>query len=204
MIYQKLNVDNLKEIQNEVIEYFNQNQHLLDLETKEEYFVQIDITNLPILSDFLKSRAISKIVETSTCFLPGKANLKIHIDGLKKDNGKVPPGRMIANRNVLIIPIENTLETINYWYKNEDVDDEDEYIVNRVRPVYPYDFYVSFCTKNLKPIASTVIDKPTFIKSDIYHNVHNNGDKTRLVFIVRFHEEEHFTLDDIFKYRDLI
>lgn len=204
MLYQKLNVDNLTEIQQEVLNYFKENQHLLRVNYKDEYFVQMDINNLPILKEFLTSRNVSEIVETSTCFLPGKTNLKIHIDGLKKDNGKVPPGRMIANRNVLVIPIENTEETVNYWYKNEDVSDDEERIVNRIRPVAPYDFYVSFSMKNLEPIGSTVIDKPTFIKSDIYHNVHNNTDKTRLVFIVRFYEEEQYTLDDIFKYRDLV
>lgn len=203
-LYQKLNVKNLKEIQQEVLDYFKNNQQLVEPDPKHEYFVQIDISNLPILREFLTSRNISEIVETSTCFLPGKMNLKIHIDGLKKNNGKVPAGKMIANRNVLIIPIEHTEDSISYWYKNEDVADDEERIVNRIRPVAPYDFYVSFAMKDLKSIGSTIIDTPAFIKSDIYHSVHNYGSKTRLVFIVRFHEEEHYTLDDIFRCRDLI
>ncbi len=204
MLYQKFNIENLEDIQKEVLDFFKNNSHLLIPDSKEEYFVQLDLNDLPILKEFLTFRAISPIVETSSCFLPPGEKLKIHIDGLKKDNGNVPPGQMIANRNVLIIPIENTLETVNYWYRNEDVSDEDERIVNRIRPVAPYNFYVSFCKKELEPIGSTTIDKAAFIRSDIYHNVHNNGDKTRLVFIARFYEEQHYKLDDIFKYRDLI
>lgn len=202
--YQKFNIPNLSDIQKEVLDYFKKHNHLIQEDAEDEYFVQFNIKDLPILNNFLKTRALSEIVETSTCFLPGYKNLRIHIDGLKKDNGKVPKDRMIANRNVLIIPINHTENSINYWYRNEDVSDEDEEIVNRIRPVAPYNFFVSFCTKELNPIASTVIDKPTFIKSDIYHNTHNNGPETRLVFIVRFHEEEHFTLDDIFQYTDLL
>jgi hypothetical protein len=131
-----------------------------------------------------------------------------HIDGLKKNNGKVPADSMLANQWVMIIPIANTEQTTSYWFKNEDVADEDEIIVNRVRPEPPYDFYVSFAKPelNLQPIDSTVIDKVTFIKSNIYHTVENNGTDTRMVFIVRFKEEKKIydNPEEIFNYQDLI
>lgn len=198
MTYTKFTIPNLKEIQEEVLNYFKNNPELLKPESKEEYFVQVDTNNTPILKEYLTKHSRSKIVETSTCFLPGHTNLHTHIDGLKKDCDLVPEGKLKANRHVLIIPIENTEETINYWFRNEDVSDSEERIVRRIRPVPPYDFYVSFCDKELEPIAQTTIDRPTFIKSDIYHTVHNLGPKTRLVFIVRFYEQEEYTINDLF------
>lgn len=203
-LFIKFDIPELIKIQEEVKTYFKNNSEWTKPDSTKEYFVQVGLDNVPTLRDFLNTRKISQIVETSTCFLPGKTNLHTHIDGLKKECDLVPEGKLKANMHVMIIPIENTLETVNYWFNNDDVSDEDERIVRRIRPVPPYDFYVSFCEKELNPIGSTTIDKPAFIKSDIYHTVHNNGDNTRLVFIVRFYEEEHYTLNDIFNLEGLV
>jgi hypothetical protein len=174
----------------------------------DEYFVQMDYSKFPKLHEFVFSRTLTSVVETSSCFLPGNKKLMTHIDGLKKNNGKVPKDSMLANQWVMIIPIANTEETVSYWFKNEDVADEDEIIVNRVRPEPPYDFYVSFAKPELElePIETTVIDKVTFIKSNIYHTVVNNSSNTRMVFIVRFKEEKKWydSPEEIFNYQDLI
>jgi hypothetical protein len=204
--YQKLNVSILSEIQKEVLDFFEKNPDLIDVNATREYFVQMNFDNFPLLKSFIIPRTITTVVETSVCFLPGNNKLRIHIDGLKKDNGRVPNGVAIANQFVLIIPISNTLESINYWYDNNMVEDKDEYIVNRVRPEPPYDFYVSFANDNLdlKPVENTIIDKMTFIRSNIYHNVENKSNDTRIVFIIRFHEKSNFLeLDSIFSFRDL-
>jgi hypothetical protein len=204
--YQKLNVSILSEIQKEVLDFFEKNPDLIDVNATREYFVQMNFDNFPLLKSFIIPRTITKVVETSVCFLPGNNKLRIHIDGLKKDNGRVPNGVAIANQFVLIIPISNTLESINYWYDNNMVEDKDENIVNRVRPEPPYDFYVSFANDNLdlKPVENTIIDKMTFIRSNIYHNVENTSNDTRIVFIIRFHEEPNFLeLDSVFSFRDL-
>lgn len=207
MLYQKLEVPNLKEIQEEVLNYIKNNS-VERTDAEEEYFVQMDYSKFPKLHEFVFSRTLTNVVETSSCFLPGNKSLMTHIDGLKKNNGKVPEDRMLANQWVMIIPIANTEETTNYWFKNEDVADEDEIIVNRVRPEPPYNFYVSFAKPELKlePIGSTVIDKVTLIKSDIYHTVTNNGPNTRMVFIVRFKEEkkQYASPEELFNYKDLI
>jgi hypothetical protein len=204
--YQKLNVSILSEIQKEVLDFFEKNPDLIDVNATREYFVQMNFDNFPLLKSFIIPRTITTVVETSVCFLPGNNKLRIHIDGLKKDNGRIPNGVAIANQFVLIIPISNTLESINYWYDNNMVEDKDEYIVNRVRPEPPYDFYVSFANDNLdlKPVENTIIDKMTFIRSNIYHNVENKSNDTRIVFIIRFHEKSNFLeLDSIFSFRDL-
>jgi len=207
MLYQKLNVPNLKDIQEEVLTYIVEN-NVVQSDAEKEYFVQMDYSKFPKLYEFVFSRTLTTVVETSSCFLPGNKKLLRHIDGLKKDNGKIPAGAMLANQWVMIIPIANTEETINYWFKNEDVTDEDEIVVNRIRPEPPYDFYVSFVKPEveLEPIGSTVIDKVTFIKSDIYHTVINNSNDTRMVFIVRFKEakKQYDNPEEIFNYQDLI
>ena len=207
LLYQKLNVPNLKEMQEEVLAYINANS-VIRPDADDEYFVQMNYSNFPKIYDFVFSRTRTQVVETSSCFLPGNKKLMTHIDGLKKNNGKVPEDSMLANQWVMIIPIANTEETISYWFRNEDVSDEDEIIVNRVRPEPPYNFYVSFAKPELElePIETTVIDKITFIKSNIYHTVVNNSSNTRMVFIVRFKEEKKWydSPEEIFDYKDLI
>jgi hypothetical protein len=207
MLYQKLNVLELDKIQKEVLEFIDKNS-IIRSDAEEEYFVQMDYSNFPTLYNFVFSRCVAEVVETSSCFLPGNAKLGTHIDGLKKDNGKVPKDRMIASQWVMIIPIANTEETTNYWFKNSDVADDQEIIVNRIRPEPPYDFYVSFAdpSLDLEPIGSTTIDKITFIKSDIYHTSVNHSSKDRIVFIVRLNEENKIyeTPEELFNYKDLL
>lgn len=207
MLYQKLNVSILPQIQNEVLDFFELHPELLQSDATHEYFVQMDFDKFPILKNFIVPRVLTEIVETSTCFLPGNTNLKLHIDGLRTNNENVPTNRLRANQWVMVIPIANTENTINYWYKNEDVRDEDERIVNRVRPEPPYNFYISFVKDDVKidPIGSTTLTDITLIKSDIYHNVENKSDKTRLVFIIRFREDGIYeTPAHVFNYKDLI
>lgn len=207
MLYQKIKVPELEQIQQEVLRYIDDNA-IVNPDAEEEYFVQMDYSKFPILYNFIFSRCLTKVIETSSCFLPGHKSLMTHIDGLKKDNGNVPSDRMIANQWVMIIPIANTEKTINYWFNNNDVADEDEIIVNRIRPEPPYNFYVSFANPELKltPIGSTTIDEITLIKSDIYHTSVNNSDATRMVFIVRLHEEKKIyeTPEELFNYKDLL
>jgi len=205
-LFHKLKVPILPQIQTEVLEFFNKNSNLIRTDVEGEYFVQMNFDNFPLLKSFIVPRTRTEIVETSTCFLSGHHSLRRHIDGLKKDNGKVPEGYLIANQWVLIIPIANTEQSISYWYDSTEVKDEDEEIVNRVRPEYPYNFYVSFVKDDVKlePIESTVINAMTFIKSDTYHTVVNNSPDTRLVFIIRFKEDVTCdTPSNIFKYEDL-
>lgn len=207
MFYQKLNVPELEAIKKEVLDYIADNK-IIRPDAEEEYFVQMDYSKFPTLQNFVYSRTLTEIVETSSCFLPGNKSLMTHIDGLKKDNGKVPADRMIANQWVMVIPIEHTEEAISYWFDNKHVPDDGEIIVNRVRPEPPYDFYVSFAKPDLQlsPVDTTIIDKPTFIKSDVYHTVVNTGPNTRIVFIVRFKEDKKIynTPEELFDYKDLL
>ncbi len=207
MYYQKLNVPELNSIKQEVLSYIHEN-NLIKPDAEEEYFIQMDYSKFPTLNNFVYSRVKTEIVETSSCFLPGNKSLMTHIDVLKKDNGKVPEDRMIANQWVMVIPIADTEEAISYWFSNEQVPDDKEIIVNRVRPEPPYNFYVSFASPDLElnPVETTIIDKPTLIKSDVYHTVVNQGPNTRIVFIVRFKEDKKIypTPSELFEYKDLV
>lgn len=207
-LYQKLNIPVLQEIRKEVLEYFNTHGELIHQNSQEDYFVHVPLDALKITKDFLSSRARLEINETSVYFIPAHTRTKIHIDGLKKDNGKVPEGSIIAHQYVLIIPIEALEKSVNYWYDNNDVGDDQERIHNHIREQYPYNFFVSFVKDGIEPnpIGSATLDKPAFIKSNIYHRVDNSANpETRKVLVIRFKELEYYdTLDSVFNYQDLI
>jgi hypothetical protein len=205
--YQKFNIPNFTDIQKEALDFFEVNTHLF--RTDEEYFVHVPLGEFPLLKQFLESRAKIEINETSVYFITPGYKSKIHIDGLKKDNGKVPEGMMIAHQWVLILPLSGYENSVSSWYSNDDVSDEDERIYNHVRDQFPYNFYVSFVkddvAPNVNPIETTNLAGPCFIKSNIYHDVHNNGPKTRMVFIIRFRELEPYESSDcVFNYQDLL
>ena len=203
--YQKFNIPNFADIQKEVLDYFEENSHLI--RDDKEYFVHIPLDGFPLLQKFLKNRTKIEINETSVYFIDPHYKSKIPIDGLKKDNGKVPEGMMIAHQWVLILPVCGYENSVSNWYSNDDVSDEDERIHNHVRDQFPYNFYVSFVKDHVKvnPIETTTLDGPSFIKSNIYHDVHNNGAEIRMVFIIRFRELEPYeSADRVFNYQDLL
>jgi hypothetical protein len=192
-------------MQKEVLDFFKTNGHLLREDT--EYFVHVPFDAFTQLKQFIESRAKIEINETSVYFIAPGTKSKIHIDGLKKDNGKVPEGMMIAHQWVLILPVSGYENSISNWYSNNDVADDDERIHNHVRDQFPFNFYVSFVKDNVQvnPIETTTLDRPTFIKSNIYHDVHNSGLDTRMVFIIRFRELESYeSADRVFNYQDLL
>jgi hypothetical protein len=203
--YQKFNIPNFTDIQKEVLDFFERNSQLLRDDT--EYFVHVPLDGFPLLKQFIGNRAKIEINETSVYFIAPGVKSKIHIDGLKKDNGKVPEGMMIAHQWVLILPVSGYENSVSNWYSNDAVADEDERIHNHVRDQFPYNFYVSFVKDHIavNPIETTTLDRPTFIKSNIYHDVHNNGPETRKVFIIRFRELEPYeSADRVFNYQDLL
>lgn len=206
-LYQKLNIPVLPQIQAEVLDYFDKNPHVLE-GLEGDFFVHVPLDSLATTKEFLTPRAKLDINECSVYFIPPHHKTKIHIDGLKKDNGKVPEGMLISHQYVLIIPIEHSLESTNLWYSNESITDEMERIHNYQRPQFPYNFFVSFAKDGIEepePIGSTTLDKPAFIKSNIFHRVDNSqNDKTRKVLVIRFREYEYYdTLDSVFEWRDL-
>ena len=117
-LYQKLNIPNFKEIQQEALAFFEKNPDIIRKDSTEDYFIHVPFNEFPLLKKFLESRAKIEINETSVNFIPANSRSKIHIDGLKKDNGKVPDGMIIAHQYVLILPILNYEESVNSQIKN--------------------------------------------------------------------------------------
>lgn len=196
-LFLKFKLPFLKDIQTEVLDYFNKNPQLLRPDCEHEYFVHVELKDFPTLNNFITSRIKDTIGDTSVCFIPGNFAIKKHIDGHKES----------SNQFVLNIPIANYTNATNYWYKNEDVADSDQYIHNYSRIQYPFNLEISYVKEGIEltPIGSTTVDNFTIMRSDIYHDVHNHGNESRMVFLIRFTEFniKHDSMLRVFDYSDL-
>lgn len=225
--FQPLNVSEFQQMKNETLSYINNHPEIIRDNPSSEYFVHVPLDQFPAIESFLKARVKTKINETSICFVPPNFTSTMHIDGIRKDKDNFYRDKVkarilekqvdnitshdidkfpVANQYVLIIPIANYENTISSWYTN-DLDDNDEIVYQHTREQYPYQFYISF-TKDYvvkEPIETTILKSPTFIKSDIYHNVSNNSNDTRIAVVVRFMEYDHYSsVNDIFDCEGLI
>ena len=222
----KLNVPNLLEMQKEVLDYLKKHPDLIIKDGGEQH-VHISLSDFPIINSFLSPRAKNKINETSIGVVPPMHSTTIHMDGLREDPDhfyrnqieqtvRNHPDRSYddidwekipyANQYVLIIPVSNYENSMNYWYEVTNTKDK-EIVHNYERKQFPYKFWLNFYTdpSTAIPIEQVLIDKPTFIKSDVYHNVKNNGTANRLALIIRIFEyEKYSSLDQVFDYTGLI
>lgn len=225
-LYQKLKLENLELIQQEVLNYHKKNPPVL--EANREVFLKISPDNLPITYSTLKKRTRTEITEMSTCFVPAGISTGAHIDGIQKKTD-ISEERMqrwisyvkeknITTRNStddhffcnqwsLVIPIEHCADSVNCWYYNEDVTHDNQWISHNVRKEWPYEYDVSFITNpyKLRTQDTTTLDYPTIIKSNVYHNVDNTKNKNiRLVLVVRFIEDkDYMDVEDYFNCEDI-
>jgi hypothetical protein len=230
--YQKLNVPNFELIQNEALEHLKKYypELLEDGVETDGYFI-LSIEDFPILKSFLNSRVTTYIEEIGLVCVPPKYEMVIHLDGITKDPDRKFYNQVketiinhpeFENQNLkikldklpipfcvqysMMIPIINYEDTVSYWYNNDDVRDNDEEIKSAIRETYPYSFFASYLKPGvvLNPISSTNIDRITFIKTDIFHNVVNKGNKTRMAFTIKFGYQNYNSLEEMFKYQDLL
>jgi len=222
----KLNVPNLLEMQAEVLDYLkNHPEHdksgILDRET----WTRLPNECFPTIFSFVSNRSKNRIYEIAVRTVPPGFTTDIHVDGVKKDPDlfytnqikqsiQNQPDRSFDDINwdnypynsqyVLIIPISNYENTINYWY--DPTNDSDKEITHYYeRKEFPFKFFINFYKGSDGPIKEIIIDKPTFIKSNIYHNVKNYGTKTRIVVTVRILEyEKYSSLNQYFNYDGLV
>jgi hypothetical protein len=224
----KLNVPNLPEMQKEVLDYLKKHpEHDLSGTLDSETWTRLPNERFPIIYSFVSDRSKNKIYEIAIRTVPPNFSTDIHVDGVREDPDhfytnqikksvldqqdrsfddinweKYPPN----SQYVLIIPISNYENTINYWYDASDkVGKEITHYYEREE--FPYKFWINFYTEAEAsiPIEKVLIDKPTFIKSDIYHNVKNYGTATRIVLTVRILEyEKYSSLDQFFDYTGLV
>lgn len=204
--YLKLNIDCLIEIQNEILDYFVRNpDKYVPIDADSEHVVRPSLNEFPILSNFILPRVKTKITDFAISFLPGNSKMPIHIDGSKKPmtDSTMPH----TTQYVLIIPISDCNDTINYWYDNEDVTDEMETITLVDIPIPPYQFHRSSIDFGKEPEASETvcIDSPVVINATVFHTAINYGTKPRLTIRFRIQEErwyEHY--NEVFECMDLL
>jgi len=234
----KLNIPNLLEMQKEVLDYLKKHpEYDLSGTLNTETWSQIPLDQFPTIYSFVSSRAKNRIYETTLRTVPPNFSTDIHVDGLRKDPDyfyrnqmektvlahpdksfhdinwkKIPP----ASQYVLIIPISNYENSINYWYNASDnIGKEITHFYERSG--FPYKFWINHYTEEDSrgrplqeastyiPIENVLIDKPTFIKSDMYHNVKNYGTATRIILSMRIFEyEKYSSLDQVFDYTGLV
>jgi len=222
----KLNVPNFPEMQKEVLDYLKKYPDLIVNGAGEQH-VHVTLDQFPIVRSVFAPRAKNKINEISIGVVPPMHSTPIHIDGLREDpnhfyrnqieqTARNHPDRSYddidwtkfpsANQYVLIIPISNYENSMNYWYNvTDNVNKEIFHYYEREQ--FPYKWWLNFYTdpETAIPIEKVLIDKPTFIKSDIYHNIKNNGTSNRLALIIRIFEyKKYSSLDQVFDYTGLV
>lgn len=188
LFYKKLNVPNFDLIRTELekatADDVRKNNRFWDVPF--EWFKE----NSPSLYTFIESR---KKIPIRLCrfYLTPKYDLLIpHVDGLT--NNRSPIGL-----NIPIIGYDNTTMS---WYSCPDDNLKDgNYGFNKITASRVIDF-----TKLVK-IDTTVIDCPTFVRTDVVHGIINNNPMSRLVLSLRFPYSHKFgqNFDDVMTLTDL-
>jgi hypothetical protein len=221
----KLTVPNFPEMQKEILDYLKKHPNLIIKDSGEQH-VHVTLDQFPIVCSVFAPRTKTKINEVSIGVVPPGHSTPIHIDGLREDPNHLYRNRIektvrahpdrsyddidwrefpFSNQYVLIIPISNYEESMNYWYRTTNIDKEIVHYYERKQ--FPYKWWLNFYTDSdtAIPIEKVIIDRPTFIRSDIYHNVKNNGTSNRLALIIRIFEYKRYSsLDQVFDYTGLI
>lgn len=199
ILYQKLNVPNLKELQEEVLDYIKKNNVPLDNSPQEGgYSYSVSLDDFPKYKSFLLSRLNTTVEYLNLVFLPGHEYFPTHIDGDRK----------IHNQVVINFPVSNYDDAVLYYYNNDDVSPEDEIISFCKNDKPPYGGYsISRVRPGLKliPIDQFTCDNITLMRSDVYHDVTNHGPNLRIMVVTRCKEWKEFhEFSDIINYEDLI
>ena len=169
MLYKKLNIDNFEtmrlELKAATIDKVNAN-----LRFWEENYSWFK-TNAPTFYNFIESRKKVPIRMCRFYLTPAYDFLEPHADGMS--TRRSPIG--------MNIPIRGYQNTTMDWYScPEDNFRDGDYGFNQTpasKVINP--------TKLVK-IDSTVIDCPTFVRTDVVHGVINNNITRRLVLSLRF------------------
>lgn len=170
LLYKKLNVDSFEVFRQE-LENFTKDKVL----EKARYW---DVpwetfkTEIPTFYNFVMARKKLPVRLCRFYLTPPFDYLKPHIDGLSND--RAPLGL-----NIPILGYDNTLMT---WYDCSDDNLEDGFFgFNKVTASRIKDFTL------IKPVEKTVIDCPTFVRTDVAHSVYNFKPTPRLVLSLRFY-----------------
>jgi hypothetical protein len=169
LLYKKLNVDNFEamrvELEAATIDKVNANIRFWG-----EHYSWFE-TNAPIFYNFIEGRKKIPIRMCRFYLTPAHDFLAPHADGTS--DYRSPIG--------LNIPISGYKNTTMDWYSCPDDNFENGHLGFNKTPASK----VIDPTKLLK-IDSTVIDSPTFVRTDVVHGIINDNITRRLVLSLRF------------------
>jgi len=169
MLYKKFNIDNYIGIQQEVIDSVHKNI-TSNIRYWDQTFSQLKFTS-PTLYNYIDKNKKLPIRFCRFYLTPSDGTLGPHIDG--DFTNKSPLGL-----NLPIIGCENTYMN---WYTT-DIDNlcEGKYGFGKKDAIIIKD------KNKLKLINSVIIDQPTFVRTDVLHEVINHKPSPRLVLSIRF------------------
>ena len=180
LLYKKLEVDNFEAIRSELW-LASTNKVMTNATNKIRFWDEPSDwfrTNTPIFYKFIEDRKKKPIRLFRFYLTPRYDVLRPHIDGLV--NHRSPIG--------LNIPIIGYQDTTMDWYNcPEDNIIDGNYGFNGTLASRVIDL------NKLWKKDSTVIDCPTFVRTDIVHGITNYKSTPRLVLSMRFLNENHIT-----------
>jgi hypothetical protein len=170
-LYQFVNIPNLEIIQEELL---NCIQHDYKSKTSPHAFtynLEYIAKTCPTLTKWLIPRCKKSLRLLRFYVTPPRSNLSIHTDG-GHGSPTVPFG--------LNIPVIGTKDTFQIFYKCSDDN------IYGSRPTgYNESLHPKDITK-LIPIDRVEIVTPCFTNNSVMHNVENNTDNYRIMFVVRW------------------
>lgn len=189
LLYKKIKVENFESIRNEL------EQATVDNVAKNFRFWDVPFNwfkdKSPLLYEFIESRKRIPVRLCRFYLTPPLDILRPHVDGLTTN--KSPIG--------LNIPIIGYKNTSMDWYDCADDNLEDgPYGFGGITASHVIDF------SKLKHVDSTVIDCPTFVRTDVVHGVVNNNPTSRLVLSLRFYYSKTYgqNFEDVMNISDIV
>jgi hypothetical protein len=172
LLFKKLNVENFKEIKSELNNSITDDDLKLRFWDKNwEWFKD----NAPELYKFISKRQKLTVRLCRFYLTPSFDRLIPHVDGLK--NNRSPIGL-----NIPIFGYENT--KMNWYHCDNDNFNAGPFGFNKIEASRIINM------KKLIKIESTTIDCPTFVRTDVAHEVINNNPTKRCVLSIRFYYNE--------------
>ena len=180
--YRKLSVDNF-EVMKKELEIATLDKVNSKIRYWDEPFIWFK-NNAPVFYNFIESKSKVTIRHCRFYLTPPFGILIPHVDGLT--NNRSPIGL-----NIPVIGYENT--TMDWYSCPDDNFKDGNYGFNNSTASKVIDF-----TK-IEKIETTVIDCPTFVRTDVVHGVTNNNPTSRLVLSLRFPYSTNFgqTFEDV-------
>ena len=169
LLYKKLVVDDFEAMRSE-LEIATSDKIVSNVRFWDKSFIWFK-TNTPIFYNFIESRKKIPIRLCRFYLTPCYDKLIPHVDGLT--NNKSPIGL-----NIPIVGYQNT--TMDWYSCPEDNFKDGNYGFNNITASRVIDF------KKIEKIDTTVIDCPTFVRTDVVHGIVNNNPTPRLVLSLRF------------------